>query len=228
MASARRAGVRRVVLTSSVAALRGSGQKPRNGEFFTSDDWNTVSTKDGPGMEAYQYGKTQSEKEALQFGREHGIEVVSILPTFLLGPPRSSGVKSASLQQVRRWLRGEGKVQTRLICDVRDAARAHLAAAEMPGEALSESRRFIVGQERRTSAEELRELLIRGCLDMSLPAPVSPADDWIFSEDLKGDKEVETSASLRALGIGSGAEHLLPVAQTVGDMLKVLLQETAS
>jgi len=208
-----------------VLGCRSESKRPVNGEFFTASDWNVVSAADGPGMEAYQFGKTEAEKQAFRFGQDQGIEVASVLPTFLIGPPRSLGVRSASLQQVRRWLRGEGKVQTRLICDVRDAARAHLAAAKLPPELLSESRRFIVGQERRTSGEELRELLIQGCKEVSLPAAVAPADPWVFSQELKDGKEVETAASLRALGLGRDAEDLLPVAQTVRDMLRVLAQE---
>lgn len=33
----------KVILTSSMAAVRGTGQDPINGKFYTADDWNTVS-----------------------------------------------------------------------------------------------------------------------------------------------------------------------------------------
>lgn len=38
--------IKRVILTSSVAAVRGIGSVPKNGKVFTEEDWNTVSTID--------------------------------------------------------------------------------------------------------------------------------------------------------------------------------------
>lgn len=36
----------RLVVTSSMAAVRGSGQTPKNGKYYTHEDWNTISQLD--------------------------------------------------------------------------------------------------------------------------------------------------------------------------------------
>ncbi|KAJ1381796.1 hypothetical protein B484DRAFT_411624, partial [Ochromonadaceae sp. CCMP2298] len=61
------AGVNRVILTSSMAAVRGPAQVPMNGQYFTAHEWNTVSTLRADSFAScYQYSKTRSEQRAVE------------------------------------------------------------------------------------------------------------------------------------------------------------------
>lgn len=150
-------------------------------------------------MQAYQWAKTRAEQLSFQLGDDHGLQVfyaanlvpvrflcrsrsrssvirrwmrrqvVSVVPTCILGPPQSSTMRSNSLDLVRGWLAGEGKVQTRLVCDVRDVAKLHIAAASyrplpggQPGPIRRHQRRFIAGTEQRVPAEKMRACLAQG------------------------------------------------------------------
>jgi nucleoside-diphosphate-sugar epimerase len=65
--AARDAGVRRVVLTSSCAAV--TYGHPRGDRVFTEDDWTDL---DGPGVSAYVRSKTVAERAAWDFARTEG------------------------------------------------------------------------------------------------------------------------------------------------------------
>ena len=72
----------RLVLTSSMAAVRGTGQTPLNGKVYTYKDWNTSSKLGDNWGASYQWSKAESERRAWELskelGRAHGI-VVSIV-----------------------------------------------------------------------------------------------------------------------------------------------------
>jgi nucleoside-diphosphate-sugar epimerase len=75
----------RLVLTSSMAAIRGAGQEPK-GACFTTADWNTASRRDGAGFEPYQYSKMESERVGWELAKECGVEMVSLCPPVSLFP----------------------------------------------------------------------------------------------------------------------------------------------
>lgn len=139
----------RLVLTSSMAAVRGGGQLPLSGSYYTADDWNTVSARDGPGFAPYQYSKAASERRAWELAREVGLELVTLCPPMIFGPPRDATCSSFSVELVRKWLRGEKPVASLLVSDVRDVAAAHIEAACRPK---ASGRRLIVSNERRIPA----------------------------------------------------------------------------
>mmetsp|Transcript_32145 Transcript_32145/g.42379 ORF Transcript_32145/g.42379 Transcript_32145/m.42379 type:complete len:343 (-) Transcript_32145:154-1182(-) len=148
--------VKKVILTSSTAALRGPGDKPANGQYFTEEDWNTGSQRQGPGMQPYQWAKTVAEKGALSLGRANSLPVVSIIPSFMLGPPRSSQSSGVSVDTMREWVQS-GKLPTdrKLMADVRDVARAHIYAAT--AEDLSYER-IIISLQRRVQLQKTKDL----------------------------------------------------------------------
>lgn len=227
--AAARCGVQRVVVTASMAAIRGPADEPSDGRCFGVKDWNRTSRRDGKGMEPYQWAKTRAEEAAFELGDALGVQVVSILPTWVIGPPRHAGVRSASVKLVRGWLQGQGKVQSRLVCDVRDAAAAHVIAATVPLPP-SSSRRILVGGEARVTAAEMRALLLAALA--ALPDSetryscdtLSPADTWVPPAAPAGAKEVEVAASLALLGQRGeeGGLELRPVSATVTDMVRAL------
>jgi dihydroflavonol-4-reductase len=124
------AGVRRVVMTSSVAAIRNS-PKPANGAR-TEEDWTDESnTKLTP----YTRSKTIAERAAWDFVRERDAadRLAVVNPGAILGPVLSDDL-SYSLEVIERLLKGMPGVP-RLgfsFVDVRDVAAMHITAMAAP------------------------------------------------------------------------------------------------
>ncbi len=133
LAAARVAGVSRVVMTSSAAAVS-SGRERTATHVFDEHDWSDLS---GP-MTAYEKSKTLAEKAAWDFVREQGApELVAINPTFVLGPSLT-GADNTSNQIVAKLVRRELPGCPRLafpLVDVRDVAKAHVLAMLTPAAA---------------------------------------------------------------------------------------------
>ncbi len=129
--AARDAGVRRVVMTSSVAAISyGHG---RGDHHFTEDDWTQLQT---PGIPPYVQSKTIAERAARDWvAREGGgLEFCTVNPSVVLGPVASADY-SASVVIVQSLLRGKIPALPDIgfgIVDVRDVAELHWRALSAP------------------------------------------------------------------------------------------------
>ena len=78
----------RVVLTSSVAAVMG-GVKDKDG-CFDEDDWNESSSLDSESqLDWYRLSKKLAEKMAWQMSASLGLDLATINPSFIVGPPRT-------------------------------------------------------------------------------------------------------------------------------------------
>ncbi len=130
--AAKAAGVKRFVMTSSVAAIaygRGPGV-----HHFTEADWTDLSQ---PGITPYIQSKTVAERAARDWmDREGGaMEFVSICPSVVLGPVWSRDY-SASVMVVRKLLDGSLAACPDIgfgVVDVRDVADLHVRALTAPG-----------------------------------------------------------------------------------------------
>jgi nucleoside-diphosphate-sugar epimerase len=164
----------RIVLTSSMAAVRGSGQLPKNGLYYTIEDWNNQSKLGSDWGSSYQWSKMKSEEQAIHLATAYGIPLVTLCPPFIFGPPseayaQSDGLSgktasastsnSFSLQLVESWLSGSQPVQSRLYVDIRDLASVQVAAGivRLPQE--KPLARFIVSTERRVPSHEVCDWL---------------------------------------------------------------------
>jgi nucleoside-diphosphate-sugar epimerase len=131
--AARDAGVKRVVMTSSFAAI-GYGQPPP-GRPFTEEDWTDPG---GGGVGAYAKSKTLAERAAWDFVEREGggLELSVVNPVGVFGPVLGSDF-STSIELVKRLLDGSVPGIPRVsygIVDVRDVASLHrLAMAEPAG-----------------------------------------------------------------------------------------------
>ncbi len=128
--AARDVGARRVVLTSSFAAV---GYSPKAVRNYTEEDWTDPDT---PGLAPYPRSKAVAERAAWDFiGLEGGdTELVVLNPTFIIGPTLVGSVRS-SLAAVKAIAEGTMPALPRQrfgVADVRDVAVAHLKAAEVP------------------------------------------------------------------------------------------------
>lgn len=130
-----RAGVPRVVLTSSFAAV-GYSPKPLNADGVREYDENDWTDPETPGLPAYPRSKAVAERAAWDFIEAQGgdTELVVLNPTWIAGPTLTSDPRS-SLQAFTAMLGGQMPLAPRQrfgVVDVRDAASAHLAAMATP------------------------------------------------------------------------------------------------
>ncbi len=120
------AGVRRVVLTSSVAAVMGGKSEDR---VYTANDW---SDPDDPDMNPYGISKTVAEHAAWDHCKEYNISLTTILPALVLGPTMEKDYGS-SLEAIVKLMKREVPLLPKFgfeIVDVRDVAQLHRLAFE--------------------------------------------------------------------------------------------------
>lgn len=129
--AARRAGsIRRVVLTSSFAAVT---DEPDAGRVLTEQDWNEKSSLT---RNPYYFSKTLAERAAWTFMREQSpaFDLVAINPFMVIGPSLVASLNESN-KMLRDFLAGAFPAILSLslgYVDVRDVAEAHVRAMETP------------------------------------------------------------------------------------------------
>jgi len=226
----------KLILTSSMAAVRGTGQTPSNGKYYTHRDWNTMSKlEDDSWGSSYQWSKTESERVTMQLAKELNVPMVSLNPSFVFGPSTfcpsssaSSSSKSYSLTLVGQWIRGESPVQSRLCIDVRDVAKAHVYMGKQPlsSSVWNEQERFILSTEARISstdiAKELQKVAASSGGKVIDPNAIYADTDFKGGAIPIGEKEVDCADRLRQY---FGGLVCRSVEETFKDMGRFLLIE---
>jgi dihydroflavonol-4-reductase len=130
MNAAKAAGITRVILTSSNAAIYKDASKPKEAP---SDETNWT-TADADFVTAYEASKTLAERAAWDFVAEHPeIALTSINPGAVFGPPMD-GRFGTSLEIVERLMSGKDPFAPPFelrVVDVRDVAMLHVAAIDL-------------------------------------------------------------------------------------------------
>jgi dihydroflavonol-4-reductase len=224
------AGVERVVVTSSVAAVGGSVS--HSSVPLTEEDWTDA---DNPKLTPYTRSKTIAERAAWDFVKERGeTEKLAVVnPGAILGPMLSGG-RSFSLELIERLLKGMPGTP-RLgysIVDVRDVADLQIkamTATEAGGE------RFIaVGEFRWMSevAAVLRERL--GAAAPKVPKRSVPdlvvRGMAIFDPSVRSivgqlGRKVEMSSEKAKSMLGWSSR---PIEETIVDCARSMLDEDAT
>jgi dihydroflavonol-4-reductase len=138
--AAARARIRRVVLTSSAAALGeergtvGDEKSPHRGSYLS----------------AYERSKHEGEIAAFETARHVGIDLVSVNPSSVQGPGRSGGTGRILVAYLNGRLKAFVDTHLSLV-DIADCTAGHLLAAERgrPGE------RYVLNGATLTSLEAL-------------------------------------------------------------------------
>ena len=130
--AAHAAGITRVVLTSSTAAISGSAL-PAGDTSFDETNWTDPTD---PDVAAYARSKTLAEQAAWNFVHNDApdMNLTTINPGFVLGAPLDQHFAS-SIQVIERLLRGKDPMLPDIgfaTVDVLDVAEMHVAVIEKP------------------------------------------------------------------------------------------------
>lgn len=152
---AKKAGVKRVVMTSNFGAV-GFSHSNRN-IVTTEDDWTNPNEK---GLSVYEKSKTLAEKAAWDFIKNEGgnLEFATINPVAILGTSLDEHL-SGSFNILKHLLDGSMKAVPNIplnIVDVRDVADLHIRAMENPN---ASGNRFIATADGQISMPEIAALL---------------------------------------------------------------------
>ena len=135
LSAAARNGVKRVVLTSSVAAVSG-GHHGSNGSY-NEENWANLAGDIG----AYPKSKTLAEKKAWDYmeslAEDCPLELAVINPCLVIGPVIDSRERTSNellVMLMNAKLPGVTQLKFNLV-DVRDVADAHIAAMQLPSAA---------------------------------------------------------------------------------------------
>jgi dihydroflavonol-4-reductase len=173
--AARDASVKRVVLTSSIAAIiHGHGTHPT---LFTESDWTdeTDLVDTGP----YERSKTIAERAAWAWQADQGtaLELVTINPSVVIGPVLSPDF-SFSIEVVKKLLDGSVPGIPRFgfdLVDVRDIARLHILAMTTSS---ATGNRFI-GAGEFLWAQEIASILKQGLAEKARKVPSMVVPDFL-------------------------------------------------
>lgn len=169
--------VKRVVVTSSVAAIYGDNAdiEMTAHESFSEEDWNTTSSLT---HQPYSYSKTLAEREAWKIAdAQDRWDLVVINPSFVVGPGINPFATSESFTLLKQF--GNGGMKSGVpafyigAVDVRDVADAHIKAAFTP----DASGRYITSGH-DTSFAEFGEIL-RDRFGEAYPLPRKILPKWL-------------------------------------------------
>lgn len=175
--ASRDAGVKRVVLTSSFAAI-GYGHEPQTAPF-TEADW---TDPEGSDVAPYTKSKTLAERAAWEFiAREGGsLELSVVNPVVVFGPALGADY-STSILIVSKLMDGSMPGCPHIYfgaVDVRDVADLHLRAMTHPA---AKGERFLAVAGDFMSILEIAEVLKQHLGDAARRVPTRELPDWLLS-----------------------------------------------
>jgi len=155
--SAKKAGIKRVVLTSSMVSMLDNANKSIDIDF---NSWTNVKAKN---VSAYAKSKTLAEKSAWDFiksqNQDEAMELTVINPGPVFGPTLSGNLEGASIGMFKQMMSGEMPMVPQAainMSDVRDVAKIHVLALENPK---ANGKRFIVTTENPYKFQEVAQIL---------------------------------------------------------------------
>jgi dihydroflavonol-4-reductase len=155
--ASKKAGVKRLVLTSSTVAMHGGLQGLIK---INQDSWTNVDAKN---VTAYFKSKTLAEKSAWEFIKgqtgEKKLELVVINPGPIYGPTLTGNLATEAMDFFKKLITGQVPMLPRaysVMSDVRDVAAIHVAALENEK---ANGKRFIVTTDEPHAIQEIAQIL---------------------------------------------------------------------
>ena len=155
--AAKKSGVKRVVLTSSMVSMLGNADKSINIDY---NSWTNVKAKN---ISAYAKSKTLAERSAWDFinnqNEENPMQLSVVNPGPVFGPTLSGDLEGASMGMFRNMILGKMPMLPKSsinMSDVRDVAKIHVLALENKN---ANGKRFIVTTEKPYAFQELAQIL---------------------------------------------------------------------
>ncbi|GLT66314.1 hypothetical protein SLA2020_386840 [Shorea laevis] len=197
--------IKRVVLTSSMAAVANTG-KPLTPDVLVDETWFSDPDLCEKSKHWYRLSKTLAEKAAWKFAEENGIDLVAINPGVVLGPFLQPTV-NFSTDFIIDIVKGRQLPPFNIFVDVRDVAFAHILAFEVP----SASGRYCMVERTADYSEVLK------ILDELYP-------DLHLSEKFK-DKDVGTPFKVSKERAISLSVNFIPLQVSLKDTVESLKEK---
>ncbi|KAF5739572.1 hypothetical protein HS088_TW12G00781 [Tripterygium wilfordii] len=166
--------VKRVVYTSSQSAVIANG---KNVEVMDESFWSSVDNRQA--KQAYTISKTLTEKAALEFAEEHGLELVTVILPFVVGPficPQFP----ISVRMILAMVLGDNNyypmIYNSSMVHIDDVVRAHIFLFEHP----DAKGRYICSSEKLTLLDMAKLL--------SAKYPEFPIPSIEYLKEIKGYK----------------------------------------
>ncbi|KGO51035.1 NAD-dependent epimerase/dehydratase [Penicillium expansum] len=211
--------VKRVVITSSFAAMVNGKQHPK---VYSEKEWNPLTWEEAMDhSQVYRGSKTFAEKAAWAFVEKEkpNFDIATINPPLVFGPIvhylNSLETINTSNQRLRNIVQGQMKEKIAptgnfLWVDVRDVALAHVRAIEVPeagGERFFVTAGFFSNKKLADIARETHPQL-----ESKLPPADAPSD---FPENIF---EIDNTKSQKILGL-----KYRPLKQSISDAIDSIL-----
>ncbi|KAI0901136.1 NAD(P)-binding protein [Annulohypoxylon nitens] len=222
-------GVKRVVLTSSFAAIISEADLTNPNKTFSEADWNPSTYEDGlkgPPPTSYRVSKTYAEKTAWDFvaNEKPSFDLATICPPMVFGPVAHhlsslSGINTSNARIADlitgKWLTSIPASGVFLWVDVRDVASAHVSTMELPD---AGGKRFF------TTAGYYDNVKIAAAVRAAYPeladklpteaTPVAPGGAF----PAQGTYKYDNTRATTVLGI-----DWIPLEKSIADTVKTLL-----
>ena len=168
--AANKAGVQRVIMTSSTVAVTNS-ELPKGRDTYNESDWSNLT---GAGATPYSKSKTLAERAVWdwQSADAPDMQITMINPSFVMGAPLDNNF-GTSIEVIDRLMRGKDPMVPDIgfpCVDVRDIALMHIRAMQIPE---STGKRFI-GVDRTLRFVEIAGLLKADHPTYKIPTRVAP------------------------------------------------------
>ena len=155
--AAKSAGVKRVVLTSSMVSMLGNADKSID---IDSGTWTNIK---GKNVSAYSKSKTLAEQAAWNFIKDQTdntkMELAVVNPGPVFGPSLSGDLSGASMSMFTQMVQGKMPMVPQAsinMSDVRDIAKIHVLALENKE---ASGKRFIVTTEKHYAFQDVAKIL---------------------------------------------------------------------
>jgi len=155
--AAKSAGIKRVVLTSSMVSMLGNADKSID---IDSGTWTNIK---GKNVSAYSKSKTLAEQAAWNFIKDQTdntkMELAVVNPGPVFGPSLSGDLSGASMSMFTQMVQGKMPMVPQAsinMSDVRDIAKIHVLALENKE---ASGKRFIVTTEKPYAFQDVAKIL---------------------------------------------------------------------